>query len=87
MLKQVHLQESSYEQRLTYVVTEKCDTYAKGITLFRKFETTENVYTGELPNEDATKNQDALMDFVRPLLNPVLFEFSDLTYTEDEIVV
>jgi len=46
---------------------------APGIVFFRKFETEKNAYTGKA-------DKDSLIEFVKPLMVPTIFEF-----TEDEI--
>ena len=79
LYKDVHVAYADTEDKISFVHTADaaCGTEygatAPAIVFFRKFETTNNVYTGKADKE-------ALMDFVKPLMVPTVFEF-----TEDEI--
>ena len=75
----VHVGYANTEDKIAFVHSDDaaCATEygasTPGLVFFRKFETTTNVYTG-------AANKDALIAFVKPLMVPTVFEF-----TEDEI--
>lgn len=79
LYKDAHLPYASAEDKITFVNIEDAEcAKTKGvegpaIVFFRKFETTENTYTG-------AADKDSLSAFVKPLMVPTVFEFS-----EDEI--
>jgi len=74
-----HVAYANSEDKIAFVHTDDaaCATEhgakAPGLVFFRKFETTTNVYTGGA-------DKDALVAFVKPLMVPTVFEF-----TEEEI--
>jgi len=74
-----HVAYANSEDKIAFVHTDdaSCATEhgakAPGLVFFRKFETTTNVYTGGA-------DKDALVAFVKPLMVPTVFEF-----TEEEI--
>ena len=74
-----HVAYANTEDKIVFVHTddEACATEhgasTPGLMFFRKFETTNNAYTG-------AADKDSLVNFVKPLMVPTVFEF-----TEDEI--
>lgn len=79
MYTEAHLQYASSEDKITFVNVEDAacaktkGVEAPGMMFFRKFETTEMKYEGK-------PDKDSLAAFVKPLMVPTVFEFS-----EDEI--
>jgi hypothetical protein len=76
---QAHLPYASAEDKIAFVNVDDAacaktkGVEGSGIVFFRKFETTENKYDGKA-------DKDSLAAFVKPLMVPTVFEFS-----EDEI--
>ena len=69
-----HVAYANSEDKITFVhAAEACDGAAPGIVFYRKFEDQVMPYTGKA-------DKDALIEFVKPLMVPTVFEF-----TEDEI--
>ena len=78
MYTDAHVPYASAEDKIVFVHTDaSCaaayGAAAPGVVFFRKFETETNVYTG-------AADKDTLISFVKPLMVPTVFEFS-----EDEI--
>jgi len=79
LYKDVHVSYANTEDKIAFVHTDEDDCAKEygvtepGMVFFRKFETTTNVYDGKA-------DKDAFMEFVKPLMVPTVFEF-----TEDEI--
>jgi len=79
LFKDAHIPYANSEDKIAFVNIEDAEcakskgVSGEGIVFFRKFETTENVYTG-------AADKDSLTSFVKPLMVPTVFEFS-----EDEI--
>lgn len=75
----VHVAYANSEDKITFVHTadadcaKEYDATAPAIIFFRKFETPTNIFDGR-------PDKDALIEFVKPLMVPTVFEF-----TEDEI--
>lgn len=79
LYKDAHLPYASAEDKIAFVNIEDAacaktkGVEGEGIIFFRKFETTDNKYDGKA-------DKDSLSAFVKPLMVPTVFEFS-----EDEI--
>ena len=74
-----HVAYANSDDKISFVHTDDAACASEygastpGIVFFRKFETTANVYSG-------AADKDSLVAFVKPLMVPTVFEF-----TEDEI--
>jgi len=79
LFKNVHVSYANSEDKIQFVHTDDAacaaehGATAQSIVFFRKFESNTNVYTGAC-------DKDSLVAFVKPLMVPTVFEF-----TEDEI--
>jgi len=79
MYTKAHVAYAAAEDKITFVHNTDAEcakthgASANGIVFFRKFETEKNPFTGKA-------DKDALVEFVKPLMVPTVFEF-----TEDEI--
>lgn len=76
MYTEAHVPYASAEDKIVFAHTSDaaCATgygaSAPGVVFFRKFETEVNVYTGKA-------DKDSLISFVKPLMVPTVFEFSE----------
>jgi len=76
MYTEAHVPYASTEDKIVFAHTSDaaCATgfgaAAPGVVFFRKFETESNVYTGKA-------DKDSLISFVKPLMVPTMFEFSE----------
>lgn len=79
LFKDVHVAYANTEDKIQFVHSDDADCAKEhgastpGLVFFRKFETTTNVY-------DGAADKDSLIAYVKPLMVPTVFEF-----TEDEI--
>jgi len=74
LYKDAHVAYANSEDKIAFVhAAEACDGAAPGIVFYRKFEEQVMPYSGKA-------DKDALVEFVKPLMVPTVFEF-----TEDEI--